>query len=84
MNILIIGSGGREHAIAQILTKTSSNHKLFVAPGNAGIQQIADCITIDLADNENLLKFCINQTIEFIIIGPEQPIADGLSDKIRN
>lgn len=83
MNILIIGSGGREHAISLKLSEEQSNHKLFISPGNAGTSQIGKNINLNLNDLSEIWTFCKSNQIELVIIGPEQPLVDGLADKLR-
>ncbi len=78
MNVLVVGSGGREHAIAWALAQSSGIRRLFVAPGNAGTARIADNIPIAATDVEALLKFARDNDVEFVVVGPEQPIALGI------
>lgn len=84
MKILIIGSGGREHAIALKLYEEDNNHKLYVSPGNAGTFQIGENIGFDLNNAAEIKEFCDSNEIELVIIGPEQPLVDGLADKLRD
>ena len=83
MNILIIGSGGREHAIARAIRKSKDATRVIVAPGNPGIEFIGECIDIDVNCIADILEVCRNYDIDFIIIGPENPIAEGFSDELR-
>lgn len=83
MNILLIGSGGREHALAWKLTQSSKCETLYCAPGNAGIAQIAQCIDINAEDIHALTDFAIQNKIDFVIIGPEAPLVLGLTDKLK-
>jgi phosphoribosylamine--glycine ligase len=83
MNILILGGGGREHALAWAVMQNPKCDKLIVAPGNAGIAQIATCATLDIEDAGAVLRFCEAEAIEFVIIGPEAPLAAGVSDRLR-
>lgn len=83
MNILLIGSGGREHAIAYALKKNKSVN-LVVSPGNPGIEQIAAVSNLDIKNHSEVVRFCRDNYIDLVVIGPEQPIADGLSDALRN
>lgn len=71
MNILLIGSGGREHALAWSLVKSPVLNELYVAPGNAGIEQIAKCVTLDITDHRTVIDFCRLHDISFVVIGPE-------------
>ena len=82
MNILIIGSGGREHAIADALC--NPNNVLYCLPGNPGIWQIAQKIDIKINDFENIKNFCLNENIQLVVIGPEQPLATGLTNFLEN
>jgi phosphoribosylamine--glycine ligase len=82
MNILILGGGGREHALAWAVLQNPKCDRLIVAPGNAGIAKIAECSNIDILDNAVLLSFCSENNISFIIIGPEAPLANGAVDNL--
>ena len=83
MNILLIGSGGREHALAYALARSASCSKLYCAPGNAGIARDAECVEIDPANHPKLIEFCRENAVDFVVIGPEQPLVDGLADDLR-
>ena len=80
MNILLLGSGGREHALAKSLYESPKNKKIFCAPGNPGIEDFAELINININDNEDVLNLCISKKIELVIIGPEVPLVNGLAD----
>jgi phosphoribosylamine---glycine ligase len=80
MRVLIIGSGGREHALAWKIKQSSILTKLYVIPGNAGIATIAECIDIPLTDFKQISNFIGENKIELVIIGPEKPLAEGLVD----
>jgi phosphoribosylamine--glycine ligase len=82
MNVLLIGSGGREHALAQALVKSPLCQKLFCAPGNPGTAKIAVNVVLDVADAQAVIDFCRIQKIGFVVIGPEQPLVDGLVDAL--
>jgi phosphoribosylamine--glycine ligase len=82
MNILLIGSGGREHALASALAKSPGLTRLFVAPGNPGTAKIAENVVLDLADFQAIIDFCLIQSIGFVVIGPEQPLVDGIVDAL--
>ena len=84
MNILILGSGGREHALAWAVMQNPKCDKLIVAPGNAGIVQIAECATLDIEDGAAVVNFCDGNAIDFVIIGPEAPLATGVGDRLRD
>jgi phosphoribosylamine---glycine ligase len=80
MNILITGSGGREHALAWKIKQSSKLNKLFVAPGNAGTAQFAKNLPIDVSDFENLAHACIENHIDMVLVGPEAPLVEGITD----
>ena len=80
MNILLLGSGGREHALAKSLYESPKNKKIFCAPGNPGIEDFAELINININDNKDVLNLCISKKIELVIIGPEVPLVNGLAD----
>ncbi len=82
MNILLIGSGGREHAIANSLVKSKSLKRLVVAPGNPGIEKIAECIDIKSDDIDNLCTLAQNIKADYVVVGPEKPLVLGISDKL--
>jgi phosphoribosylamine---glycine ligase len=83
MNILILGSGGREHALAWAVMQNPKCDKLIVAPGNAGIALIAECADLDVLNGTAVVNFCDENAIDFIIVGPEAPLAAGISDRLR-
>ena len=83
MNILILGSGGREHALAWAVKQNPKADRLIVAPGNAGIVQLAECADIDILDGAAVVTFCAENAIDFVIIGPEAPLAAGVADATR-
>ena len=83
MNILILGSGGREHALAWAVMQNPKCDRLVVAPGNAGMAQIADCAKLDIEDGDAVVTFAQENTIDFVIIGPEAPLAKGVADRLR-
>lgn len=83
MNILILGSGGREHSLAWAVMQNPKCDKLIVAPGNAGIAAIADCADLDINDGEAVVRFIEESAIDFVIIGPEAPLAAGVADRLR-
>ena len=84
MNILILGSGGREHSLAWAILQNPKCDKLIVAPGNAGIAQICDCADINILDGDAVASFCEENAIDFVIIGPEAPLALGVADRLRD
>lgn len=83
MNILILGGGGREHSLAWATLQNPKCDTLFVAPGNAGIAQIATCISLDIEDGSAVVQFALAETIDLVIIGPEAPLAAGVADDLR-
>jgi phosphoribosylamine--glycine ligase len=83
MNILILGGGGREHALAWAVMQNPKCDKLIVAPGNAGIAQIATCATLDICDAGAVVRFAEAEAIDCVIVGPEAPLAAGVSDRLR-
>ena len=82
MNILILGSGGREHALAWAVAQNPKCDRLIVAPGNAGIASMAECAALDPCDAEAVVGFAAEEAIDFVIIGPEAPLAAGLADAL--
>jgi phosphoribosylamine---glycine ligase len=83
MNVLLIGSGGREHAIAWALAGSPLLSKLYVAPGNPGIAEVADCAALDAADHAAVVAFCREKGIGLVVVGPEAPLVAGLSDALK-
>ncbi|MDP2852190.1 MAG: phosphoribosylamine--glycine ligase [Gallionella sp.] len=82
MNVLLIGSGGREHALAWALSASRLLTKLHAAPGNAGIAELAECVKLDAGDHAAVLGFVADHAIDFVVIGPEAPLVGGLSDAL--
>ncbi|MBX7501309.1 phosphoribosylamine--glycine ligase [Qipengyuania sp. YG27] len=83
MNILLLGSGGREHALSWKLAQSPLCDKLWAAPGNPGIAQDATCIALDATDHEAVINFCQQNEVGLVVIGPEAPLVDGLADSLR-
>ena len=83
MNILILGGGGREHALAWAVMQNPKCDKLIVAPGNAGIAEIAECAALDIMDGAAVVEFAGAESIDFVIVGPEAPLAAGVADDLR-
>src|SRR5579862_7610755 len=83
MNILILGSGGREHALAWKIAASPLTTKLYCAPGNAGIAQEADCVALDLADHAAVIKFAKEKAIDLVVVGPEVPLCAGIVDDLE-
>ena len=84
MNILILGSGGREHALAWAVLQNPKCDRLIVAPGNAGIARIAETATLDIEDGAAVADFAAAHSVDFVIVGPEAPLAAGVSDALRD
>jgi phosphoribosylamine--glycine ligase len=84
MNILILGGGGREHALAWAVMQNPKCDKLIVAPGNAGIEMIAECASLDIENGGAVTEFCDANAIDFVIVGPEAPLAVGVADRLRD
>ena len=83
MNVLLIGGGGREHALAWKLEQSPLLDRLYCAPGNAGIAQIAECVALDVADHQAVIAFCKKKDIDLAVIGPEAPLVAGLADDLE-
>ena len=83
MNILLLGSGGREHALAWKLAQSPRCDALWAAPGNPGIAEVATCLALDATDHAAVLAFCEANVIGLVVIGPEAPLVDGLADSLR-
>jgi phosphoribosylamine---glycine ligase len=83
MNILLIGSGGREHALAWKLAQSPQLGTLYAAPGNPGIAKHATCAALEMTDHAAVVAFCVDHDIALVVVGPEQPLVDGLADSLR-
>ncbi|MCA1661556.1 MAG: phosphoribosylamine--glycine ligase [Novosphingobium sp.] len=83
MNILLLGSGGREHALAWKLAQSPLCDRLYAAPGNPGIGQEAELVALDPADHGAVTAFCARARVGLVVIGPEAPLVDGLADSLR-
>ncbi len=83
MNILILGSGGREHSLAWAVKQNPKCDRLICAPGNAGMAAIADCAALDIMDGGAVVSFAEENAIDFVIVGPEAPLAAGVADRVR-
>ncbi len=84
MRILLLGSGGREHALAWKLSQSVWTNPLFIAPGNPGTAQYGENVKLDLSDFESIGQFCIKEKIEVLIVGPEDPLVNGLYDFFKS
>ena len=82
LKILVIGAGGREHAIAWALAKSPRASEVVCAPGNAGIAKVACCVPVDVADLNALLKLVSKEEPDLVVIGPELPLSLGLTDEL--
>src|SRR5688572_21366100 len=82
MNVLLIGSGGREHALAWKIAASPMLTKLYAAPGNPGIAQEAECVAIDIADHAAVAAFCRDKKIDLVVVGPEAPLVAGIADDL--
>ena len=82
MRILVVGSGGREHALCWALAASPLCDALFCAPGNAGIAQEATCLPVAAEDIDGLLRLCVEESIDFVVVGPEAPLVAGLVDRL--
>ncbi|MGE0565105.1 MAG: phosphoribosylamine--glycine ligase [Pseudolabrys sp.] len=83
MNILLLGSGGREHALAWAIAASPLTTKLYCAPGNAGIAQEAELVALDVADHAAVIAFCKANRIDFVVVGPEAPLVAGIVDDLE-
>ncbi|MEL6169615.1 MAG: phosphoribosylamine--glycine ligase [Pseudomonadota bacterium] len=84
MNILILGGGGREHSLAWAALQNPKCDRLIVAPGNAGIAEIAECAQIDICDPASVADFAGENTVDLVIVGPEAPLESGVTDRLRD
>jgi len=82
MDLLLIGSGAREHALGWALSKSPLLTRLHCAPGNAGLAEIGDCVALDLDRHEDVVAFCREKSIELVVVGPEAPLVAGLADAL--
>src|SRR4051812_45318699 len=83
MNILLLGSGGREHALAWKIAASPLVTRLWCAPGNAGIAREAKCVGLDITDHAAVIAFCKDNAVEFVVVGPDAPIAAGIVDDLN-
>ncbi len=83
MNILLLGSGGREHALAWKMAGSTLTDKLYCAPGNAGIAREAECVPLDITDHPAVISFCKANAIDFVVVGPEAPLCAGVVDDLE-
>jgi phosphoribosylamine--glycine ligase len=83
MNVVVIGSGGREHALALKITGSGHLDKLFIIPGNPGTRLLGENVNINPADQNKVVEFCKQNNIDLVVIGPEQPLVEGVANKLR-
>jgi len=83
MNVLLIGSGGREHALAYKITESPKLTKLYCAPGNPGISELAELVSLNPSEKDGIVEFCKSHEINLVVIGPEIPLVDGLANVLR-
>ncbi|MFC7048546.1 phosphoribosylamine--glycine ligase [Emcibacter nanhaiensis] len=83
MNVLIIGSGGREHALTWKIAQSPLVDKIFTAPGNGGMDDISEPVKLDLSDHGAVITFCDENDVEFVVVGPEAPLVEGLVDSLQ-
>ncbi len=84
MRILLLGSGGREHALAWKIAQSEKCDKLYIAPGNAGTQNVGENVAMKADDFEAIKQFCIDKRIEMVVVGPEDPLVKGIYDDLKN
>jgi len=83
MKVLVVGSGGREHALTWKLLKSPKVEKLYCAPGNGGIAKVAECVKIDVTDFKGLINFAQKKKIDLTVVGPELPLTEGIVDHFQ-
>jgi len=84
MNVLLIGGGGREHALAWKIAQSPMCDKLWAAPGNPGMAECAECVDISVDDTAAIVKFAADNDVKLVVVGPEDPLANGLGDAVRD
>src|SRR5712672_1048213 len=82
MNVLILGSGGREHALAWKIAASPLVERLYCAPGNAGIARECELVALDIADHAAVIAFCKSHRIDLVVVGPEAPLCAGIVDDL--
>src|SRR5512133_4118843 len=83
MRILVVGSGGREHALAWKISRSPLVRELFAAPGNPGIAKLAQLVALASDDTERITHWCREKGIDLVVVGPEGPLVKGLADRLR-
>ena len=84
MKVLLLGSGGREHALAWKIAQSDKCEKLFIAPGNAGTAAVGENVAIKADDFEALKQFCVENGVDMVVVGPEDPLVKGVYDDFRD
>ncbi|WND01601.1 phosphoribosylamine--glycine ligase [Temperatibacter marinus] len=84
MNILVIGSGGREHSLCWKIAQSPLVETVYAAPGNGGMGECATLVTLNTSDHEAVIKFCVDKGIDLVVVGPEQPLVEGLVDSLTS
>lgn len=84
MNILLLGSGGREHALAWKMAQSKLTKKLYIAPGNGGTEEVGENVSLNISNFEETKRFLISKKISLVVVGPEQPLVDGFADNLAN
>src|SRR5438270_5590331 len=84
MRVLVIGSGGREHALAWAIAASPLIDRIYCAPGNAGIAEDAECVAIAASATKGIIEFCRRAAIDFVVVGPEAPLVAGLVDALES
>ena len=82
MKVLVVGSGGREHALCWAIAKSPRCTKLYCAPGNPGIAAVAECVDVAVEDLDGLVAFARDRAVDFVVVGPEGPLVAGLADPL--
>ncbi|HWV20264.1 MAG TPA: phosphoribosylamine--glycine ligase, partial [Devosia sp.] len=83
MRVLVIGSGGREHALAWKIAQSPKLTKLFIAPGNGGTAEVAENLPVDITDHDAVIALCHQHAIDFVVVGPDAQVVAGLGDDLR-
>jgi len=83
MNVLVVGNGGREHALCSSIQESPQCEKLFCIPGSDAIASIAECHPVNINDNQAVVEFCKQRNITFVAVGPEFPLTNGLVDDLE-
>ncbi len=83
MKILVVGSGGREHAILWKLRQSPKVTKLYCAPGNGGISEIAECVPVNAMDIDGMVKFSLEKSIDMVVVAPDDPLAAGMESMLQ-